>query len=175
VTSAQIALIVLTILFEARNQPDLGKELVAHVIMNRLDHCLEWKAECSVEFVVFQHNAQGYHQFRAWQPEMMLWDSGGKIRSIEVRQRWLMCSILGQWPNPSCMGLDIDQEWWADMWTIAESVYGGKPEPEGYGGVVVFDNPRFWLKYGGLTPAARDKELAGCEQDHCFYRPRRGE
>lgn len=157
---AQIALLVLTIMFEARNQPDPGKELVAHTVMNRVE-----LGGLSVEEVLFQ-----LHQYVAWSPSVLLWDSGGLVRSIAVRRQWLSCAMLDAFPDPGCMNpvLQIDEDWWWGAWQMAELIYYGKKEPEGYEGVTSFDNPIFWPD--GEPPWAPSKERLGKVGDHVFYR-----
>lgn len=150
-----ITLIALTIILEARGQPTIGQELVAHTIMNRVE-ISGW----SVEEVIYQP-----YQYLPWEKNIYAEEYG-------LRMRALVCGACGQFPdNPWCMEPMItigSKEYWDEIYAIAEAVYEGKGEDPSYEQVTHFDNPRFWPD--GLSPAMRSKELLGCVGDHCFYR-----
>jgi len=152
---AQIALLVLTVMFEGYNQPDLGKALIVKTALERQEIC-----QCPIEAVLFQP-----HQYRCW--EVKLWN---RIPAQQVKLAWLNCTLHESWPSPHCLPFVVDEEWWHDTWELVEGVYyGSYPIPERYEGVISYDNPAFWLQYGGVSPAARDKILLGDVGDHRFW------
>lgn len=150
-----ISLIALTIILEARGQPAMGKELVAHAVVNRME-ISGW----STEEVIFQP-----HQYLPWERDVL-------APGYELRRRWLICQAMELFPrDPWCMEplMTIGSEkYWDEVYGIAKAVYLGKPEPPGFEGVTIFDNPIFWPD--GEPPWASGKEFLGRVGDHAFYR-----
>jgi len=152
---AQIALLVLTVLFEGYSQPDLGKALIAKTALARQEIC-----QCPIETVLFQP-----HQYRCW--EVKLWN---RIPARQVKLAWFNCTLHESWPDPSCLPFEVDEEWWSDTWSLIEQVYYSTyPIPERYEGVLGYDNPLFWLKYDGNNPASNGYTILGDVGDHRFW------
>jgi hypothetical protein len=144
-------LVALTVLYEAANQPRLGQELVGRVVVNRAERL----GTPHYERVVF---AQG--QFAAW---------------TEPRKAgFLACQVAGG--DPACfdaLGLErvcvYNREGCEGRWRhFLDLARGLDADPEGFEGVLYFDNPRFWET--GEPPWAPEKERLGCVADHCFWR-----
>ena len=133
----RIALIALTMIMEARGQCDLGKAMVADVIMNR-------GGEDGVEHVVYQPG-----QFAVWNKDVY-----GPGHSL--RMAVLMCYFVGGFPDdPWCVERSMerygsrfkvgDAEYWEGVWQLAAAVYHGEWEPPpDLVGKTHFDNPIFW-------------------------------
>ena len=139
VVPPSVRLVAMTIMYEATNQPELGQRLVAHVVVNR------WrKSGMPLEAVVFQR-----HQFMGW--------------TERRRAAWLLCTAL---EDEGCFEACGD---FGQMVSIAQEVVSGAPEPEGYEGVLNFDNLRFWPETGE-PPWAGSKEFLGQVVDHAFWR-----
>ena len=119
-----ITLIALTVIMEARGEPGLGREMVAHVIVNRIEH-----SGLDAETVLYQPG-----QFAVW-------------ADLELRMRFLRCAAEGRLPqDPWCVGIPggISAEDWWSTYGMALAVYAGKPEPGGLEGMIYFANPDFW-------------------------------
>jgi hypothetical protein len=148
-----VYLVALTVLYEATGQPELGQRLVAHVVVNRAGRIgTPW-----YETVVFADA-----QFLGWT----------NVRRLQFAR----CQIE-QSSNPACFDAMAFNylgnapgagERWLDLLAMALAVSNGAPEPEGFEGVVNFDNPRFWD--GGEPPWAWAKEYLGKVGDHQFWR-----
>lgn len=136
----RIALLALTIVMEARNEPELGKLMVAQVVVNRAGR------EC-VESTLFQPG-----QFVSWNPDLFADDHLLRLAVLE-------CWSRGAFPDdPWCVErwVETREGWrrrlrigsadsWAQTWGLAEAVYWGtwQPPPE-LASKRHFDNPRFW-------------------------------
>ena len=156
----RVVLLALTIIMEARNQPDLGKAMVAQVAMNRA-------AGGSVEAVLFQDG-----QFVVWAPDV--YGPGYSLRLAVLEcyavgalpddpwciERWMAARAPG-WGRRLVIG---SAEYWQGVLTIAADVYEGTwaPPPE-LAGKTHFDNPIFWP--GELPPWLRNCVRVG---DHVF-------
>lgn len=155
----RLALLTLTIIMEARGQPELGKLMVAQVTMNR------GGAE-GVEATLFQPG-----QYLTWSPDVY---AEGHLLRLAVLECW------GHWAfpdDPWCVERYVEarDEWlsplrigsaedWEKAWALADSVYYGTWQPpEELAGKLHFDNPRFW-------PDGLPGWLQECEQvgDHIF-------
>ena len=155
----RVVLIALTMIMEARNQPELGKAMVAQVVMNR-------GGQEMVEQVLYQKG-----QFAVWSPDVF-----GPGHSL--RMAVLMCYFAGAFPDdPWCVERSMawrsgewpafkigDAEYWEGVPTIAEAVYAGEwVPPLDLANKTHFDNPRFWPE--GLPPWLQDCVEVG---DHVF-------
>jgi len=127
-----ITLIALTVMMEARGQPRLGQEMVARVVVNRME-----VSGLDAESVLYQPG-----QFAVWV-------------DYDLRRRVLRCAVWDELEtNPSCAsipgGLGTAEEW-ERVYTMVSKVYSGETKPpEGLEGMLNFDNPQFWP--GGLPP-----------------------
>jgi hypothetical protein len=146
-----IALIALTVLMEARGQPRLGQEMVAWVVVNRME-----VSGLDAESVLMQPG-----QFAVWNDH-------------ELRMRLLRCAALGRFPDdPGCVGIPGGiggTAGWGQTYRMVEDIYLGRADPPfGMEGTLNFDNPAFWPN--GLPPWLK----GDCAQvgDHLFCRPRR--
>jgi len=140
----RVALLALTMIMEARNQPELGRVMVAQVAVNRAG------AE-RVEETLFQPG-----QFVCWGPGMF-------AEGHALRLAVLECWSVGAFPDdPWCVERWVDghggwrrrlqigsPEAWADAWRLAEAAYRGTWQPPAeLVGKTHYDNPGFWP--GGL-------------------------
>ena len=117
--SYYVTLIALTVIMEAGGQPLLGQEMVAHVVVNRMN-----VSGMNAEQVLYQPG-----QFAVW-------------ADPELRMKVLRCAARGDL-NPGCMGIQADN-WWR-TYVMALMVYmGWKHAPPGLEGMLYFDNPKFW-------------------------------
>lgn len=155
----RIVLIALTMMMEARNQPELGKAMVGQVIMNR-------GGQEMVEQTVFAP-----HQFAVWGPDVY-----GPGHSLRLGV--LVCHAMGAFPDdPWCVerwmalwpgdwpAFSIgDEEYWEDVLGIAVFVYSEEWDvPPDLADKTHFDNPLFWPE--GLPPWMQNCERVG---DHVF-------
>jgi len=113
-----IALIVLTVLMEAGGEPLLGQEMVARVVVNRMN-----VSGMSAEEVLYQPG-----QFAVWV-------------NLDVRMKVLKCAAREEL-TPGCLGIG-KEEWWR-TYRMVLRVYGGSEAPPGLEGMMNFDNPAFW-------------------------------
>ena len=155
----RVALLALTIIMEARSQPELGKLMVAQVAVNR------GGAE-QVEETLFQPG-----QFVGWEPGVF---AHGHLLRLAVLECWSVGAFPddpwcveryveghGGWRRPLEIG---SAEAWAEVWELAESVYDGSWEaPAELGEKRHFDNPGFWPE--GLPAWLRECVEVG---DHVF-------
>lgn len=156
----RVTLIALTIIMEARNQPELGKRMVAQVIVNR-------GGQEGVEQVVYED-----HQFAVWGRDVYGPGHSLRLAVLECHargafpedpwciERW-MAARAPHWHRKLVIG---SGEYWEGVFQIAVEVYGGRwtPPPE-LCGKTHFDNPIFWP--GELPPWMRDCVEVG---DHVF-------
>lgn len=155
----RVVLIALTIIMEARNQPQLGKAMVAQVVMNR-------GGQENVEQVVF---APG--QFAVWSPDVY-----GPGHSLRLAV--LVCHSIGAFPDdPWCVERWMawcspewpafkigNAEYWEEVLGIAVFVYSGEwVPPADLANKTHFDNPAFWPD--GFPPWLQDCVEVG---DHVF-------
>jgi hypothetical protein len=156
----RVALLALTMIMEARNQPELGKAMVAQVAMNRggqenIEQNLFWPA-----------------QFAAWGQDV--YGPGYSLRLAVLE-----CSAMGAFPDdPWCIERWMDGHhptWWRQLrvgspenwhqvWSLAEAVYQSawQPPPD-LAHKTHFDNPIFWPD--GLPPWLTNCTRVG---DHVF-------
>jgi hypothetical protein len=156
----RITLIALTMIMEARNQPDLGTAMVGYVIINR-------GGQERVEEVVYQDR-----QFAVWDPD--LYGPGHSLRLAVLE-----CHAVGAFPDdPWCIERWMDarapdwplrfevgsEEYWLGMYGLATEIYSGEwaPPPE-LEGKRHFDNPQVWPD--GLPGWLQNCTLIG---DHIF-------
>jgi len=155
----RVVLIALTMIMEARGQPELGKAMVAQVIMNR-------GGQEMVEQTVFAPR-----QFMVWEPDVF-----GPGHSLRLAV--LVCHSIGAFPDdpwcversmagccPDWRGFTVgDVEYWEGVLSIAEAVYAGEwvPPPD-LADKTHFDNPAFWPD--GLPPWLQNCVEVG---DHVF-------
>jgi len=156
----RVALLALTMIMEARNQPDVGKAMVAQVAMNRA-------GGEQIEQTLFQPR-----QFAVW---------GGDVYGPghSLRLAVLECESQGAFPDdPWCIERWMEAHhprWWRQLrvgsgenwhhvWALALAVYDGswQPPPE-LADKTHFDNPNYWP--GGLPPWLYNCERVG---DHVF-------
>lgn len=128
-----ITLIALTVIMEARSQPAAGQEMVARVVVNRMEG-----SGVDAESVLYQHR-----QFSVWADR-------------DLRLRVLRCAAAGRFPDdPWCAGIPGSVgsvDYWRGIYEVVWEVYhgrGGAPPP-GMEGKLHFDNPAFWPD--GLPP-----------------------
>jgi len=156
----RVTLIALTMIMEARNQPDLGKSMVGYVILNR-------GGQEGVEVVVYQD-----HQFAVWHAG--LYGPGHSLRMAVLH-----CYAAGAFPDdPWCIERWMEarapgwrpqfkvgpEEYWRHVYSLAEEVYAGEWSPPAeLESKRHFDNPLLWP--GGLPPWLEDCEKIG---DHIF-------
>ena len=156
----RVALIALTMIMEARNQPDLGKSMVGYVILNR-------GGQERVEVVVYQD-----HQFAVWEPN--LYGPGHSLRLA-----FLECYAAGAFPDdPWCIERWMEarapdwplqlkvgsEEYWRHVYALAGEVYSGAwSPPPTLETKTHFDNPKLWPD--GLPPWLEECERIG---DHIF-------
>jgi hypothetical protein len=154
----RVALLALTIIMEARSQPELGKLMVAQVAVNRA-------GAGAVESTLFQPA-----QFASWSPGVF---AEGHLLRLAVLECW----AVGAFPDdPWCVERYLDSrgagrrlwigsaEGWAEAWRLAASVYYGEWEaPAELAGKTHFDNPGYW-------PSGLPAWLCGCVEvgDHVF-------
>jgi len=143
----------LTVLYEATGQPPLGQELVARVVANRA-------AVLGTPY--WERVAFADGQFMAW---------------TDARKRAFARCQVERANEPACfdaMALKRlgsapgARERWLDLLAMAQGIVLSAPEPEGYEGVLYFDNPRFWPD--GEPPWAASKVFLGVVGDHKFWR-----
>lgn len=156
----RIVLLALTIIMEARGQPELGKAMVAQVAVNRA-------AGASIEAVLFQEG-----QFAVWAPDV--YGPGYSLRLAVLE-----CYAIGALPeDPWCIERWMEArapdwerrlvigsaEYWEGVLKTATEVHRGAwaPPPE-LEGKTHFDNPIFW-------PAELPPWLQECVKvgDHVF-------
>jgi len=134
----KIALLALTIIMEARNQPDLGKAMVAQVAVNR-------GGPDNVEQNLF------------WPDQFAVWGKDVYAPGISLRLAVLQCWSIDAFPDdPWCIERWADahypkwwrqlhvgsQEYWLHVWEIAEDVYDGTYDlPDQLQHKTHFDNP----------------------------------
>ena len=156
----KIALLTLTIVMEARGQPDLGKAMVAQVVMNR-------GGQDNIEQNLF------------WPAQFAVWGQDVYAPGISLRLAVLECWSIGAFPDdPWCIERWAKMhypdwwrqfragspEYWHHVWQIAEDVYNGTYDlPPEIAHKTHFDNPRNWPD--GLPPW-----LTNCAEigDHVF-------
>lgn len=156
----EAVLLALTIIMEARGQPDAGKAMVAQVVMNRADGG-------SIEAALFQEG-----QFAVWAPDVYGPGYAFRMAVLECYsmgvlpydpwcvERW-MEARAPDWPRQMKIG---SAEYWADVWSIAVDVYEGTwSPPADLAEKTHFDNPIFWPE--GLPPWMENCERLG---DHVF-------
>ena len=155
----RVALLSLTIIMEARNQPELGQRMVAQVVMNR-------GGQEGVEAVLFQPG-----QFACW-------NGDSYVEGHLLRLAVLECWSVGAFPDdPWCVERWVEGHvgWrrrlrigeadeWKRVWGLVTEVYEGSwTPPEEMGAMKHYDNPLFW-------PRGLPAWLRGCVEvgDHVF-------
>jgi hypothetical protein len=145
-------LVAFTVMFEATNQPKLGQQLVAHVVVNRAR-----KAGTEYyEHVVFQPG-----QFAAWTHERKMDYLACQVSGDEECFHEMVARRLGTLSYSGQEGL-------AYYLAISAPIVGGEPAPPDFEGALYFDNPAFWPD--GEPPWAKYKVFLGCVADHCFWK-----
>ena len=156
----RVTLLALTIIMEARNQSELGKAMVAQVVLNR-------GGQASIESTLCQQS-----QFAVWAPDV--YGPGHSLRLAVLEcyaasafpddpwciEGWMEARAPG-WERPLRIGT---AEYWEEVWRIAVAVYEGSwAPPPALAGKTHFDNPAFWP--GGLPAWMVNCERVG---DHVF-------